>query len=209
MTKQAPPRESFTNYYNTFLGGRLFRWLDFMKVKIIRRILNGLTPPSRILDLGCGAGSISGQLINHLNGTHIVGVDHDHVLLATARKRGLTVVAGSMDQTLPFGDDSFDLLLMIDTIEHVTSRNQVILEAKRVLKKTGTLLVFTPPYDSIPWLLGEWVFKQVTRRQPDHISPFTGESLTWLLRQHFQECKTGRTNFNLTLYGMGQGKIET
>ena len=207
MVRKSADRESFDSYYEGILGGGVFRWLDWMKVRIVRRHLSSLAPDPHILDLGCGAGGISSKLAKLLPQYHFVGADHDARLLAMAQKRGLEEVRQvDFDEPLPFEEGHFDAILMLDTIEHVEHREQVVVEAKRILNDGGKLIVFTPPYDSVTWVLGERFHNVVTRRNSDHISPFTRESLSWLLSRHFEGVSVGRTNFGLSMFGIGWNK---
>lgn len=207
MPRKSEDRESFNDYYQGILGGRAFRWLDRMKIRIVRSHLAGLPPQARILDLGCGSAGISSRLAGLFPDLHFTGVDHDESLLEMARGRGLNDVRKvDFDQPLPYDGGHFDVVLMFDTIEHVEHRDEVVTEVGRVLAADGKLIVFTPPYDSISWLLGERFHNTITRRKSDHISPFTRESLTWLLSRHFAEVSVGRTNFGLSMFGVGRQK---
>jgi hypothetical protein len=92
---------------------------------------------------------------------------------------------------------------MVDTIEHLEEPRRALARVLRVMKPSAVLVVFTPPYDSIAWVTAERAHRVLTRRFADHISPFTTESLAYLLGRHFQECRVGILNAGLTMYGMG------
>ena len=198
--------KTFAAYYQGFLGGKLFRWLDFMKLRVIKRALGRSAGPLQLVDLGCGTGNISRRVHSACPQVTITCVDHDDRLLAMATRGDFQTVAADFNRTLPFADASFDVVLMVDTIEHVASRSATLNEATRILRDTGSLIVFTPPYDSIRWLLGEMFFRIVTRRPLEHISPFTNESLTWSLATRFEDWQVDYTNFGLTLWGVGSRK---
>ncbi len=55
-------RERFDSYYAGFLGGKLFRCLDVMKVRIARAILRKLGEHPRAIELGCGGGGVAARL---------------------------------------------------------------------------------------------------------------------------------------------------
>lgn len=96
----------------------------------------------RVLDVGCGAGNMMHHLA-HYGG--VVGVDNNPRPLEVARQRGLDVRQGSGDG-LPFGDAEFDLVSLLDTVEHVPAEGQVFSECNRVLKGGGRLLVTVPAF---------------------------------------------------------------
>jgi 2-polyprenyl-3-methyl-5-hydroxy-6-metoxy-1,4-benzoquinol methylase len=54
------------------------------------------------------------------------------------------VVKGDMEAPLPFDDNSFDIALCIEGIEHVDAQHRLVQELQRVLKPGGTLIVSTP-----------------------------------------------------------------
>ncbi len=206
MAETSSNRGAYDPYYDGFLGGKVFRWLDWSKLRILRRILADLGPDLRVLDLGCGRANVSSRLIGEFPGMALTGADQDSMILAKAEARGLKAVHVDFDRELPFGDGAFDVVMMIDTIEHVTCRRETMAEVSRILADGGTFIVFTPPYDTVMWTLGEKFHTLVTRRSTyDHISPFTRESLSWLLEGNFASFELGLTNYGLTLWGVGRG----
>ncbi len=96
----------------------------------------------RVLDVGCGAGNMMHHLAHY---GRVTGVDNNPRPLQVARERGLDVREGTADG-LPFGPDEFDLLTMLDTVEHVPAEGQVFDECRRVLKTGGKLLVTGPAF---------------------------------------------------------------
>jgi SAM-dependent methyltransferase len=96
----------------------------------------------RVLDVGCGAGNMAHHLRHY--GT-VVGVDNNVRPLAIASSRGLEAREGTAD-ALPFGDAEFDLVAMLDTVEHVPAEAQAFEECRRVLKPGGRLLITGPAF---------------------------------------------------------------
>ncbi len=96
-------------------------------------IIAALVPPgSRVLDLGCG----SGELLAHLCQTrdcsgYGVEIDDDN-LLACAR-RGVNVVQLNLEEGLALFDDaSFDVVLQLDTLQHLRNTEDMLRETARV-----------------------------------------------------------------------------
>jgi len=206
MINNDKDRCDFAPYYTTVAGGRLFRWLDLAKKRVAKRVLSSLPEESQVLDLGSGAAAISASLARLFPHLNFHAADSNESLLEIAKSRGLPTKIVDFDHDLPYASETFDLVLMIDTIEHVECRTETMRQVKRILKSDGRLLVFTPPYDSILWLFGERFFNIITGRPADHICPFTRESLEWLFKRHFAQSKTGYLNFGLTMWGLGEGK---
>lgn len=199
-------RTDFGDYYNSASGGRCFRWLDIAKKRMIQRYLDRLAEGSQILDLGCGSAGISSSLAHANPRLKFRAADSNGALLDIAKARGLQTDLVDFDQDLPYAAESFDMVIMIDAIEHVECRTRTMSQVKRILAPNATFLAFTPPYDTLPWLVGERMFKLVTGREADHICPFTKESLKWLMAKHFAQSEIGYLNFGLTMWGAGQKK---
>lgn len=96
----------------------------------------------RVLDVGCGAGNMMHHLAHY---GQVTGVDNNPKPLEVARQRGLDVRAGTAD-ALPFGANEFDLLTVLDTVEHVPAEAQVFEECRRVLKPGGKVLITGPAF---------------------------------------------------------------
>jgi len=92
---------------------------------------------NRVLDLGCGAGSLRTQLA----GLNVIGVDVDPKELA--RNRGLSSVCAE-SRSLPFASGSFDFVICHHSLEHFRDAVSVIREIRRVLKPQGRLFVSVP-----------------------------------------------------------------
>ncbi|MDH7486064.1 MAG: methyltransferase domain-containing protein [Anaerolineae bacterium] len=98
----------------------------------------------RVLDVGCGAGNMAHHLAHY---GEVVGVDNNPRPLAVARRRGLDVRQGRAEE-LPFEDGEFDLVALLDTVEHVPDEGEmrVFDECWRVLKPGGKLLITAPAF---------------------------------------------------------------
>jgi SAM-dependent methyltransferase len=113
--------------------------------------LLGLAPDDRVLDVACGAGGPSLDLVER-TGCRLTGLDLEAGALAYARARaaarGLgdqaTFVRVDCGAPLPFADGGFDAVLCIDAIGHLPDRFGTLAEWARLLRPGGRL-VFTDP----------------------------------------------------------------
>ncbi len=106
----------------------------------------GLPEPARILDAGCGSGRNMVELARL--GT-VTGVELSETSVALARERDVgEVIAGSVLE-MPFADDSFDLAVSLDVIEHLEDDLGALRELRRTVAPGGALLVTVPAYQ---WL---------------------------------------------------------
>jgi len=192
-------------YYSGVGNSKLVRWIDRKKTRLLHETLAALNPGARVLDIGCGTGAVLRSL-GVESQLSLFGIEPNTHLAGIASTGGLNVVSADFDGVLPFAADTFDAVIMIDTIEHVRCRLAVIKEIRRVLTKQGIVVLFTPPYDSFSWIIGEHLIYFLTGRlHVGHISPFTSESLTWLLKTTFKEITIRRLNLGLTMMGTGKG----
>ena len=119
---------------------RVRRWLE------ARRALqwcHGLTDDARILDVGCGDG-FHLRLLRDFGhrGWTLEGVDASERAVDAARRAGLTVHHGTVEQ-LELPPASYDLILLIATIEHVDDPAAVLRAVHRLLKPGGRAVIVT------------------------------------------------------------------
>ncbi|MBX9787391.1 MAG: class I SAM-dependent methyltransferase [Pirellulales bacterium] len=119
---------------------RVRRWLEARR---LLRYAKGLGNGARILDVGCGDGFHLRLLRDFGNPTwHLEGVDLDLRAVQAARDAGQTVHAGDLEQ-LRLAAASYDLVLLVMTIEHLAEPAVVLREVARLLKPGGAVIVVT------------------------------------------------------------------
>jgi methionine biosynthesis protein MetW len=87
---------------------------------------------SRVLDLGCGDGAMLDYLIHHRD-CKGYGIEIDDANLQACVRRGVNVIQLNLDEGLSIFDDcSFDVVLQIDTLQHLRNAAVVLQETARV-----------------------------------------------------------------------------
>jgi 2-polyprenyl-3-methyl-5-hydroxy-6-metoxy-1,4-benzoquinol methylase len=101
-----------------------------------------LAPPGRILDVGCGSGTLLQRM--RIAGWEVEGVDFDEKAIDRAwREYGLRVRHGDLHAAC-YPDKSFDAVTMNHLIEHVHDPIALLTESRRILRAGGRLVAVTP-----------------------------------------------------------------
>jgi ubiquinone/menaquinone biosynthesis C-methylase UbiE len=102
-----------------------------------------LKPGMKVLDVGCGPGSLTVDIAKHIQpGGHVTGVENVPDPLQEARKlaeqEGVDVTFEVADAVhLPYADDSFDLVFAHQVLQHVAQPVEMLKEMRRVAR-TGS-----------------------------------------------------------------------
>lgn len=129
----------------------------------------------RLLEIGCGNGERLQRFA--VCGWNAVGVDFDPDAVATCRRLGLDVRAGTLaDQR--FEEASFDAILLNHVIEHVADPAALLAECRRLARPGARLVMATPNADSAL----HRVFGRYWRglEAPRHLRVFSGRALARL-----------------------------
>jgi SAM-dependent methyltransferase len=116
---------------------------------VIERL--GLPPSAQVLEIGCGTGANLGLLarFGRLSAMELDGaalaVARD-VAQSTAAAAGCELRAGALPEPVPFDDGRFDLVCMLDVLEHIADDGAALARAARLLAPGGRLLVTVPAY---------------------------------------------------------------
>ena len=104
-------------------------------------------PGQRVLDVGCGTGNHL-LILNRL-GLNISGTDASHAMVQKARKRlgHRSTLKQAMAEDLPFEDNEFDLVSLINALEFMDNPLQALREAGRVAGSK----VFVGVLNSLSW----------------------------------------------------------
>ncbi|KAH8587684.1 ubiE/COQ5 methyltransferase [Bisporella sp. PMI_857] len=110
-------------------------------------LLPRLKPNMKILDVGCGPGSISVDLAKYISDGHLTGVEYTDEPLAHARalaaEQNVTNIEFKIGDihALPFEDDAFDIVHAHQVLQHIRDPVQGLREMRRVAKPGGLVAV--------------------------------------------------------------------
>ncbi len=124
-------------------------WWFVGRRRLVRRLIHRYAPdrePLRILDAGCG----SGGTLRALEGVgQLHGCDVSPAALAMCRERGLCNLRASSVEQLAYPDESFDVVVSCDVLEHVPDDQAAVDEMVRVLTPGGILVTTVPAHRSL------------------------------------------------------------
>ncbi|MGI8809405.1 MAG: class I SAM-dependent methyltransferase [Acidimicrobiales bacterium] len=106
------------------------------------------TGARRLLDLGAGDGYVTARLAAAARATLAVAVDVGAPAPLAPRDRLVSHVTARLPGPLPFPAAAFDVVVTLETIEHVLDPDGLLQEARRVLAPGGSLILSTPRLDS-------------------------------------------------------------
>ena len=113
---------------------------------LIRRKVN-LAPAARILEIGCGTGHNLGMLsaFGHVDAIEI----DDHSRGIAAKRLGRDVGASPLPALTGIADQSYDMVAILDVLEHVDDDRAALTAIAQRLRPGGTILITVPQY---PWM---------------------------------------------------------
>lgn len=106
-----------------------------------RQVSKIIPENSKILDIGCGDGSIR----NFLKNPQYYGIDGDkkHIQFLINQKVKAKLIDFNKEK-LPFEKEKFDFVLLLDILEHVANPGNLLNEAKKRLKENSRVIVTLP-----------------------------------------------------------------
>jgi len=120
--------------------GLLSPIIDYIRIEKVNALV---ASGRRVLDVGCGPSFMAPRLGKRCNYT---GVDWNPDIVAENRRRfpDLRFECFDATQAWPFEGNSFDTVLIVGVLEHVTKRLEMLSEAARVMVNGGQFIATTP-----------------------------------------------------------------
>lgn len=122
----------------------------------------GIPKEGLLLDLGCGDG-INTRLLEEMGHAQVISLDRSEELLRQGRPR-LAVAADGC--CIPFGDETFDLVLVDGVLHHIPA-DAPLAQIARILKPNGALYLVEPASSVVRWLLDALTLSPMGRLSPE------------------------------------------
>jgi ubiquinone/menaquinone biosynthesis C-methylase UbiE len=124
----------------------------------IQKTLSVLSSDEHVLEIGCGTGIISLGIAPHAE--RVVATDISPLMIAVAEDKAESAAVSNVDfrvcdgYSIPYGDASFDVVLLFNTLHVVKEPTALLHEAYRLLKPTGHLVSATDCYsEPVPFFI--------------------------------------------------------
>ncbi|HVL52191.1 MAG TPA: class I SAM-dependent methyltransferase [Actinomycetota bacterium] len=180
-----PPATRTGNTYDKYSSRhRVERALVARFLKSLDAAVAGVAPAS-IIEVGMGEGEIAMRLKSHFPKSTFAGIDlHAPDLAAHWVRLGLNGVVADA-RRLPFRDDSADLVLAIEVLEHVEDPAAALAEMARVGRGRVVLSVPLEPL----WRVGNLLRRRYLSdlgNTPGHVNHFSRRGFVNLVEQHLE-----------------------
>ncbi len=139
-------------------------------------LLDRLAPTAKVLDVGCGPGTITAGLAARVPDGHVIGIDRTGGVLDEARafaaEKGVSNVTFSVGDAynLGFDDDTFDVVHAHQVLQHLADPVAALREMRRVCRPGGVVAARDGDYGGMFWApadpeMDEWLalYRRVAR----------------------------------------------
>ncbi len=131
--------------------------------------LAGICPGQRAIDVGCGPGALTAELVSRLGADAVAAADPSESFVAAARERHPGVdVRQAIAEALPFLDDRFDAALAQLVVHFMTNPVAGLHEMARVVRARGVVVTCVWDYAGARGALGPF-WKAARELDPDAV----------------------------------------
>jgi SAM-dependent methyltransferase len=145
---------------------------------ILRKVIEAASRGRRILDVGC----FNGAVLEYLGERwQRFGVEPSAPAAEVARQRGVTILGRTIDE-IPPDAPPFDVVLMLDLIEHVADPRRLLAQVRQRLSVGGTIVIGTGDTDAWTWRMqrGRYWYCSL----PEHVGFFCRKTMDALAAGH-------------------------
>jgi ubiquinone/menaquinone biosynthesis C-methylase UbiE len=159
-------------------------------------LLPHLAKDARVLDVGCGPGTITADLADRVPGGHVTGIDAAQSVIEQAReaagdRENLNFTTGDV-YALDYPDASFDVVHAHQVLQHLSDPVAALREMRRVCRPGGVVAARDADYASFAWAplddrLDDWLATYRTVARSNSAEPDAGRFLLgWANAAGFQ-----------------------
>ncbi len=188
--------------------GKFRAWYHNSRYARLRKLIDLCEAKERVLDIACGSA------VWNVNKIPVIGIDMNEKMLKHGKSKGRLKDYKVMDaQNMSFADNTFDIIIMTEVLEHLPKYKKVAKDVKRILKPGGAFILSVPrdtPYSMFSILyavhcfyrghvLKEHYYKQDT----GHVNHFSSQDIKKLLQDAGFEVKELINHYGFITFGVG------
>jgi len=134
--------------YNTPVFQLYYLWAHKTCINFLR---NYIKDDSKVLDVACGTGIFLKKINEEKKGLQLFGIDNSEGMISATQKNhtGINLSIANAEK-VPFEDNSFDLITIIDAFYYFQNKEAALKECSRVLKPNQHLFLFYMGADILP-----------------------------------------------------------
>jgi 2-polyprenyl-3-methyl-5-hydroxy-6-metoxy-1,4-benzoquinol methylase len=144
----------------------------------LKRIASFIPPPADLLDVGCSFGGFA--LETARAGYRASGIDVSAYAVEEAAKRGLNAYRADLEDH-PFADESFDVVTMIEVVEHISQPKRAFESLAKLIRPGGLLVIQTANFDG---LQAKRLGSNYNYYLPGHLFYYSKGNLRKILTEH-------------------------
>lgn len=157
---------------------------------LVENFLRRAAPFKTVLDLGAGQGDDLLMAREIVNDAEILAIENYEPYALNLKEKGIKVFESNLEKdTLPFADESIDIIICNQILEHCKEVWWIFHEISRVLKKNGRLIIGVPNLASLHNRILLFVGEQPTsiKNNTAHLRGFTKKDMVKLLHSGFPD----------------------
>jgi 2-polyprenyl-3-methyl-5-hydroxy-6-metoxy-1,4-benzoquinol methylase len=161
-------------------------------------IYNLIPRNKKILEVGCNTGNLGYSLIKNKS-CKVYGLDYSKKAINIAKKRLTKAIVFDLETySIPYKNETFDIIIFADVLEHIRYPEKTITDYKKTLKKDGIIIASIPNVANINirWNLfwGNWNYKEWGILDKTHMRFFTKKTIKQLFNdQNYKIIKITST----------------
>lgn len=125
---------------------------DFRR-RALRRLAKNMVRKGVVLDIGCGTGYMTLQLLREGNEVTAIDISNELISITESRARregfSLRAMTMSADEVRILGQGVFDTIICLDVLEHIENDVKALIDLSYVCKDDGVILIVVPAIKSL------------------------------------------------------------